>query len=77
MYITGALVAFHHEVYTKIATRYCEHGFTSHVITRFAWKYYGLTVPCEQRKNIERFRVNEVSCQIFQPVENSTGTVLT
>ena len=68
MYITGALVAFHHEVYTKIATRYCGHGFTSHVITRFAWKYYGSTVPCEQRKNIEQFRVNEVSCEMFQPV---------
>ena len=76
VYITGSLVAFHHEVYTKIATRYCEHGFTSHVITHFAWKYYSSTVLCEQCKDIERFRVNEVSCQIFQPVENSTGTVL-
>ena len=35
MYITDALVAFDHEVYTKITTRYCEHGFTSHVITHF------------------------------------------
>ena len=77
MYITGALVAFHYEVYTKIATRYCAHGFTSHVIAHFAWKYYGSTVVCEQHKNIERFRVNEVSYQIIQPVENSTGTVLT
>ena len=60
--------------------RYCEHdehGFTSRVITQFAWKYYSSTVLCEQRKSIERFRVNEVSCQIFQPVENSTGTLLT
>ena len=23
---------------------YCKHGFTSLVITGFAWKYYGLTV---------------------------------
>ena len=29
------------------------------------------SVPCEQSENIERFRVNEVSCQIFQPVGNS------
>ena len=36
-----------------------------------------LTVPWERRKNIERFRVNKMSGQIFQPVENSTGTLLT
>ena len=60
----------------QIVNRRCEHGFTSHVITRFAWKYYGSTVACEQCKNIKLFRVNEVSRQIFQPVENSTtGTV--
>ena len=31
------------------------------------------------RESIERFRVNEVSCQIFQQVENSwsSGAVLT
>ena len=56
----------------KIANRYCENGFTSRVITRFAWKYYGSTVPLEQRKNIERFRVKKVSGQMSQPVENST-----
>ena len=50
----------------KSANRYCEHRFTSCVITRFAWKYYGSTVPCEQRKNSS-----------VQPVENSTGTVIT
>ena len=27
---------------------YCKHGFTSRVINGFAWKYYGLTVLCEQ-----------------------------
>ena len=25
-----------------------KHGFTTRVMTRFAWKYYGSTVPCEQ-----------------------------
>ena len=29
------------------------------------------SVSCEQSENIERFRVNEVPCQIFQPVGNS------
>ena len=29
-----------------------------------------------QSKNIERFRVNEVSTQIFQPVENLFGAML-
>jgi len=33
------------------------------------WKYYGSTVPSEQRKNIERFRVKKVSGQMFQAVE--------
>lgn len=28
-------------------------------ITHFAWKYYNSTVPSEQRKSIERFRVNK------------------
>ena len=37
--------------------------------------YYGSTVPCEQRKNIEQFRMNKVSGPSFQTVENSTGTV--
>ena len=32
-------------------------------------------VPCDQSENIERSRVNEVSGQIFQPVENSFGAV--
>ena len=33
-------------------------------------------VRCEQSENIERFRVNEVSGHIFQPVvENSTSAV--
>ena len=27
-------------------------------------------VSCERSGNIERFRVNEISVQIFQPVEN-------
>ena len=40
--------------------RYCEHGFTSHVITCFAWKNNGSTVPCEQRKTIEQFPVDKV-----------------
>ena len=31
----------------------------------------GLLVPREQSENIEQFRVNEVSPQIFQLVENS------
>ena len=31
--------------------------------------------PCEQRKNIERFRTNKMFGQIFQPVENSSSTV--
>ena len=30
----------------------------------------GSSDPCEQSKNIERFRENELSGQIFQPVEN-------
>ena len=59
----------------KIANRYCEHGFTRRAITRFAWKYYGSTVQFEQRKNIERSHLNKGSSQIFQAVENSTGTV--
>ena len=58
----------------KIANRYCEDGFTRRAITRFAWKYYGSTVQCE-RKYIERSHLNKGSGQIFQAVENSTGTV--
>ena len=50
----------------KSANRYYEHGFTSCVITRFAWKYYGSTVPCEQRKSGS-----------LQPVENSASTMRT
>ena len=42
----------------------CEHGFTSRVITRFAWKYNGSTASYEQRKSIQRFRVNKVSAVI-------------
>ena len=49
------------EIERKIANRSCEHGFTSHVITRFARKFYGSIVQCEQHKNIEWFRVNKVS----------------
>ena len=45
-------------------------------ITRFAWKYYGSTVQCE-RKYIELSHLNKGSGQIFQAVENSTGTVWT
>ena len=30
---------------------------------------------CEQSESIERSRVNQVSGQIFSPVENSTGEV--
>ena len=45
----------------KIANRSCEHGFSSHVITRFARKFYGSIVQCEQHKNIEWFCVNKVS----------------
>lgn len=30
---------------------------------------------CEQSKNIESFRVNEVSCQIFLSVKNLPGAV--
>ena len=39
------------------------------------WKYNGLTGLCEQCKNIERFHVYKVSGQIFQLIENSSGTV--
>ena len=49
-----------------VTNTYCKHGFMSCVINGFAWKYYGLTVLCEQCKNIERFCVNKVSGQIFQ-----------
>lgn len=49
------------EIERKIANRSCEHGFTSHVITRFAQKFYSSTVQCEQHKNIEWFRENKVS----------------
>ena len=58
-----------------VTNTYCKHGFTSCFITGFAWKYYGLTVTCEQCKNIEQFRVNKVSGQIFPLIENSSGTV--
>ena len=40
------------EIERKIANRSCEHGFTSHVITRFARQFYGAIVQCEQHKNI-------------------------
>ena len=49
----------------------------SRVNTCFVWKYYDLTVPCEQSKNIGRFRVNKVSSQTVQQMENSTVTALT
>ena len=39
--------------------------------------YPGLSFPCEQSENIEQFRVNKMSGQIFQMVENSSGTVRT
>ena len=52
-----------------------EHGFMSRVMTRFDWKCYGWTVQCEQSKNIEWFRINKASGQIFLLVENSTSTV--
>ena len=58
-----------------VTNTYCKYGFTSCAITGFAWKYYGLTVTCEQCKNIEQFRVNKVSGQIFPLIENSSGTV--
>ena len=32
-------------------------------------------VPCEQNENIERLRVNELSGQVCQPVENSCERV--
>ena len=53
----------------KIANRNCEYGFTSRVITRFAWKYYHSnnsvwTAP----KHSERFRLNRASGKIFRPV---------
>ena len=32
------------EIERKIANRSCEHGFTSHVITRFARQFYGAIV---------------------------------
>jgi len=35
----------------------------------------GCEDSCEQSENIERFGVNEVFGQIFQPVENSPGAV--
>ena len=47
------------------------------VKTCFVWKCYDLTVPCEQSKNIGRFRVNKVSSQIVQQIKNSTVTRLT
>lgn len=31
----------------------CKHGFMSRVITRFAWKYYGSTVLCEQCQSVQ------------------------
>ena len=34
-------------------------------------------IPCEQSENIERSRQNEVSGQIFSPVENSSSAVWT
>ena len=30
-----------------ISNGYCEHGFTSRVINRFAWKLFNRSVPCE------------------------------
>ena len=48
----------------KFKTGNCEHGFTSRVTTRFARKYNGSTVSCEQRRNIQRFGVNKVSAVI-------------
>ena len=49
----------------------------SRVNSCFVWKYDDLKVPCEQSKNIGRFRVNKVSSQIVQQMENSTVTALT
>ena len=44
-------------------------------ITHFAWKYYNSTVPSEQRKSIERFRVNKESGQIFSTGRKSSSAV--
>ena len=44
-------------------------------ITNFAWKYYNSTVPSEQRKSIERFRVNKESGQIFSTGRKSSSAV--
>ena len=43
-----------------------------HVLVR---RLAAFKVPCEQDENIERFRVNDVSGPIFQPVENSSSVV--
>ena len=40
-------------------------------------KWVKISVPYEQSENIKRFRVNEVPCQIFQPVENSSRAAWT
>ena len=36
----------------------------------------GLSVPCEQSDHIKRFHVNEVSYQIIQLIENSSGAAV-
>ena len=37
----------------KVSNQYCKHGFTSGVVTGFAWKYYGSTVLCEQCQSVQ------------------------
>ena len=56
-----------------------QNEFSTGTILLFVLRSHGTTtftdvqpfkVPCEQSENIERSCVNEVSGQIFQPVEN-------
>ena len=35
-------------------------------LSGFYSAYYGSTVPCEQRKNIEQFRMNKCPVQVFK-----------
>ena len=56
-----------------------QNEFSTGTILLFVLRSHGTTTftdvqpskaPCEQSENIERSRFNEVSGQIFQPVEN-------